>query len=304
MGAPRRAYFAWEGIPTLFWKRAVTAVVLVPITIAVVLFAPLWMLAGLVGIVFLLALWEFFRLSDLAGFSSFVQWTTFCSLLILYVQWTSAGTPIGRLTGGFSHARPAAIPGGIEGILVLFLLGLAISVTFTKLDVRRRLGALAVSAGGLLLVALPLSYLVRVAELPSGRSFLLLLLVLIWVGDTSAYFVGKALGRVPMAPVLSPKKTWEGAAANLLGSLIVGFVAARWLPLSATAVLGLALVANVAGQAGDLLESAYKRSASVKDSGQLLPGHGGMLDRIDSLAVAGPVVWLYLWCFLSAGRLR
>jgi phosphatidate cytidylyltransferase len=288
----------------VFWKRALTAAILVPVTVAVVLLAPLWLLSGLVGVVTLLALWEFFRLGDLAGFTGFVQWTTLCSLLIVYVQWTSAGTPIRRLTGGFTLIRPATIPGGIEGILVLFLVGLAVSVSFTKLEVSRRLPALIVSAGGLLLVALPLSYLVRVAEFPSGRRFLLLLLVLIWVGDTSAYFIGKGLGRVPMAPVLSPKKTWEGAAANLLGSLVVGLLAARWLPLPALSVLTLVLLANVAGQAGDLLESAYKRSASVKDSGQLLPGHGGMLDRIDSLALAAPIAWWYLTWLLTTGHLR
>ena len=93
--------------------------------------------------------------------------------------------------------------------------------------------------------------------------------------------------------------------ASLLGNYhIAGFVAARWLPLPAVSVLILAVLANVAGQAGDLLESAYKRSAGVKDSGQLLPGHGGMLDRIDSLALAAPVAWWYLTFLTTTGHLR
>lgn len=288
----------------MFWKRALTAAILVPVTVGAVLYAPLWLLSGLAGVVILLALWEFFRMGEQVGYSGFVQWTTLCVLLVLFVQWREAAIPVKRLADGWLLRPPATIPGGIEGILVLFLLGLGVLASFTRLEVKRRLGALVESAGGLLLVALPLSYLVRVAGLPSGRRFLLLVLVLMWVGDTSAYFVGKGLGRLPMAPVLSPKKTWEGAAANLLGAVVVGVIAARWLPLSAVSVLTLAVLANVAGQVGDLLESAYKRSAGVKDSGQLLPGHGGMLDRIDSLALAAPMAWWYLTLLIRTGHLH
>jgi phosphatidate cytidylyltransferase len=98
-----------------------------------------------------------------------------------------------------------------------------------------------------------------------------------------------------MAPVLSPKKTWEGAVANVVAALIVGGLFARWLGLELTEVAGLSVLANVAGQIGDLAESALKRAAGVKDSGSLLPGHGGMLDRVDSLLFALPVIWGYVW---------
>jgi phosphatidate cytidylyltransferase len=288
----------------LFWKRALTAAILVPVTVGVVLYAPLWLLSGLVGVVILLSLWEFFRMGEQVGFSGFVQWTTLCALLVVFVQWREAAVAARRMADGWMLTPPATVPGGLEAILVLYIVGLGILASFTRLEVKQRLGALVESAGGLLLVALPVSYLVRIAGFSSGRRFLLLILVLMWVGDTSAYFVGKSLGRLPMAPVLSPKKTWEGAAANLLGSVVAGVVAARWLPLPAVSVLILAVLANVAGQAGDLLESAYKRSAGVKDSGQLLPGHGGMLDRIDSLALAAPVAWWYLTLLTTTGHLR
>jgi phosphatidate cytidylyltransferase len=146
----------------------------------------------------------------------------------------------------------------------------------------------------LLLVAWPLSYVVRIHAMEGGRVWLLFTLALIWAGDTLAYFTGRAIGRHPMAPQISPKKTWEGAAGNVLGSLIVAAVFARWLDVGVAHLMGIALLANVAGQLGDLVESAYKRGAGVKDSGTLLPGHGGMLDRVDALIFAVPVVWAYL----------
>jgi phosphatidate cytidylyltransferase len=107
-----------------------------------------------------------------------------------------------------------------------------------------------------------------------------------------AYFVGRAIGRFKMAPVLSPKKTWEGALANVVASLAVASVFARWIEADTVSLLIIAGVANIAGQMGDLTESVYKRAAAVKDSSALLPGHGGMLDRIDSLILASPVVWI------------
>mgnify|MGYP003881657643 CR=1 FL=1 len=97
-----------------------------------------------------------------------------------------------------------------------------------------------------------------------------------------------------MAPRISPKKTWEGAAGNVAGSLLVAAIFSRWLDVGLIHLLAIALLANVAGQLGDLVESAYKRGAGVKDSGTLLPGHGGMLDRVDALIFAAPVVWAYL----------
>jgi len=101
------------------------------------------------------------------------------------------------------------------------------------------------------------------------------------------------MGKHPLAPHLSPKKTWEGSVAGFLGSLLIGATFGRWLTAPLPHLLAMAAVGNVAGQAGDLLESAYKRSAGVKDSGGLLPGHGGLLDRIDALILAIPVVWYY-----------
>jgi len=129
-----------------------------------------------------------------------------------------------------------------------------------------------------------------------NRYWLLYALVLNWIGDVGAYYVGRSIGRHKLAPIVSPGKSWEGAAASLAASMIFGFFFLRWaIPAVAPAMaLALTAAANVAGQFGDLCESALKRGAGVKDSGTLLPGHGGMLDRVDSTLFTLPVVYLYV----------
>ena len=149
--------------------------------------------------------------------------------------------------------------------------------------------------GGIAALNERLASSVRLSSWRSGtvRSCLLFALVITWAGDTVAYFVGRAIGKHKFAPVLSPKKTWEGAVGGFAGSLLVGVAFSKWIGVPMEQMLTMAAVGNVAGQVGDLLESAYKRSAGVKDSGTLLPGHGGILDRIDALILAIPVVCYY-----------
>lgn len=133
----------------------------------------------------------------------------------------------------------------------------------------------------------------------SNPHWLMFALLLSWAGDTTALYVGRAFGRHKLAPVVSPKKTWEGAAGSIAGALIAGGVYAHYLiPATPVAiVLLLAAVGNIAGQLGDLAESALKRRADVKDSGSSLPGHGGWLDRIDSILFTVPVIYALVWCF-------
>jgi phosphatidate cytidylyltransferase len=163
---------------------------------------------------------------------------------------------------------------------------------------------------------LPLGFLVQLRQQWSGAFLLLYLLLVVWAGDIFAYFVGKSLGRHLMSPRVSPKKTWEGALASLLASLVVGMLMYNYaLPIS-RALLQAHLIQpkdgffalqkpplwpafllsagiNIAAQLGDLVESLIKRGANVKDSGAILPGHGGMLDRIDALLFAAPILWYY-----------
>ncbi len=202
---------------------------------------------------------------------------------------------------------------GIFGILGL---GLLVYCTFFK-PVDEVIADASASIFCLLYTGLTLLALPALRAEPSGASLLLFLLFVVWAGDTSAYYVGRAWGRHKLAPKLSPGKSWEGAIASVAGSMLIAAalvglatllqkpsnaVVFSWLQrVCPSAILTfpeelwywlvLAAVVNVAGQIGDLAESALKRSAGVKDSGNLLPGHGGVLDRIDALLIAAPVLW-------------
>jgi phosphatidate cytidylyltransferase len=158
--------------------------------------------------------------------------------------------------------------------------------------------------------------LVQLRQQWAGAFWILYLLLVVWAGDVLAYFVGRAVGRHLMSPRVSPKKTWEGAAASLLASLGVGILLFGHALQVSSFLLRIGLIErrdgmfglekpelwpivlltvalNIAAQLGDLVESLIKRGAGVKDSGTILPGHGGMLDRIDALLFAAPVLWFY-----------
>jgi phosphatidate cytidylyltransferase len=278
--------------------RLLTAAVLIPVVVALVWWAPAIILAGIAAVVAILALVEFLNLGDRIGLRGFKLWTYFCTVLIFYAQFSLGRVETHSFAGGVSMVRDAT--GGtlsVEAALLIFLFGCVVLGLLTKRPLHEILPAISIGSAALLFVVLPFSYIVRLDEIERvGRQLVLFTLVLIWAGDMLAYFVGKSLGRVPMAPALSPKKTWEGALGNVLASMIVAVLFAKWMQTDVITLLVIAGVANIAGQAGDLIESAYKRGASVKDSGGLLPGHGGMLDRIDSLILATPAVWiLYQW---------
>jgi len=278
--------------------RILTALVLIPIVVALVWWGPAWLLAAVAALIAILALLEFFDLGERIAMRPFRKWTVVCAAGLFYSQYSLGLVETHSLAEGYSIVRSAA--GGvlsIEAVLLVFVFGAVVTGLTTRWALHEVLPAMAISSAGLLFVALPFSYLVRINEINLvGRKLVLFTLCLVWAGDILAYFVGKGLGRVPMAPALSPKKTWEGALGNLLASLLVGVFFAKWLQVDAIQMLVIAGLANVAGQMGDLIESAWKRGAVVKDSSNLLPGHGGLLDRIDSLILASPIVWAaYQW---------
>lgn len=289
------------------WKRVATAAVLIPFVVGLVLLgSTAWVAAG-TALIVVLALREYFGLGDAIGHRAYRIWTTACAILLVYTQWVVTLQTSYPLGWGLSiHRQIARFANGLgttQDVFSLFLLGIAALTLWTKRPLVEALPAAGISSSALLLVAFPLSFAVRLHGWEhEGPRLLLFALVITWAGDTVAYFVGRALGKHPFAPHLSPKKTWEGAIASFAGSLLVGYAFSWWLSAPVPHLLAMAGVGNVAGQAGDLLESAYKRSAGVKDSGALLPGHGGILDRIDALILAIPAVWYYWILVYSPGN--
>jgi phosphatidate cytidylyltransferase len=291
------------------WKRVVTAAVLIPVVVLLVLKAPTLVVSIAVALVMLLAMWEFFGLGEAIGHRAYRLWTSFCGCLLVYVQYLLAmdeqhavggGPVIHKIFGLFRLPAPS-----VTDVFFVFLIGITVLTLATRRPMVEALPAAGISSSALLLVALPLTFAIRLHGIAlAGKYILLFTLVITWIGDTAAYFVGRAIGKHHFAQHLSPRKTWEGAIASFAGAILValGVAASHQVNNVTLQLIGMAAAGNVAGQAGDLLESAYKRSAGVKDSGALLPGHGGILDRIDALILAIPVVWYYwIWIYTPRG---
>jgi phosphatidate cytidylyltransferase len=282
--------------------RVLTAVVLIPLVVSLVMWGPTWLVAIVVAGIILLALHEFFALGAKMNMPGYPKFTMMCSLGLI----SGAALTLHSLAADWGVNRYSPLPSALiglivwrDGLLFCFLVGIAALTLRSRRGIASGLSDCAVSAAGLLFIGWSLSRLVALHD--AWPKLLLFTLVVVWVGDTAAFFVGRAMGKHPLAAVISPKKTWEGAVANVVGSLLVGLAFYNW-PQEQYALVhyvNVALLISVTGQIGDLFESAWKRSAGVKDSGTLLPGHGGILDRIDALLVAAPAVWWYFSSFLQ-----
>jgi phosphatidate cytidylyltransferase len=288
------------------WKRVATAAVLIPFVVSLVVWGSTAIVALAVALVTMLALFEYFALGEAIGHRAYRFWTATCALMLIFVRWFARVEPAFGLPRRLTVHREIdsffGISPTVPDVFFMFVLGIAVLTLATKRPLVEALPAAGISASGFILIAFPLSYAVRLHGWPlQGPPLLLFAMVIVWVGDTAAYFVGRSIGKHFLAPHLSPKKTWEGTVASFLGSLIVALIFARFMTVPVAHLLGMAAVGNVAGQVGDLLESAYKRSAGIKDSGSILPGHGGVLDRIDALILAIPVVWYY-WILIYSPR--
>ncbi len=289
-------------------KRIATAVVLIPIVLALILRAPVPVVAIVAAMVALVTIHEFLKLTESYGVQPLRLLTyIFTGLFFLALVISAGGEAPLLSTGRFLVVL------GFAAAIAPFL---ALSILMLRADLRTGYPAAAASVFAFTYIALPMGMLVQLREQAAGAIYLLYLLLVVWAGDIFAYFVGKSMGRHLMSPRISPKKTWEGAAASLLASVGVGWLLFRHAEQISSALLHaglitraggmyglevpemapiilLTIVLNVAAQLGDLVESLIKRGAGVKDSGAILPGHGGMLDRIDALLFAAPVLWFY-----------
>jgi phosphatidate cytidylyltransferase len=271
--------------------RVLTAAILIPLVVAAVWWGPTWLIANAALLVAIAALVEFFQIAAHLGFRAYRIWTCLAAAALIGQQFYASRLAALSLSGDLLVGSPQT---SLDLILFVFVLGIAVIALASRRPLSEALPSVSVSAAGLLFVVLPFSTVVRLHGVDVvGPHLLLFTLVLVWVGDTAAYFVGRGIGRWKMAPEISPNKTWEGAVANFVGALLVAVVFRYWIKLPLVDLLALAAIGSVAGQIGDLFESAWKRSAGVKDSGTILPGHGGMLDRIDALILAAPAVWYY-----------
>jgi phosphatidate cytidylyltransferase len=270
-------------------KRIVTAAVLIAFIFAIIFLGQLWMLTLTACVIAELAAFEYLSLANSAGARIPAWWMAAATALLFPFT----------LPGFHYEAELPAL-----SVLAFVLL----AWTGFRGDLRRVLPDAAQGVFGLVYIAYPLTLVPMIwnREQGDGKQLLVFLMVCVWVGDSAALYVGRSLGRHKLSH-LSPNKTWEGSIASVAGSVLAGLgIAYLGEVLSARGntvlhivepiwqTIILAIIINIAAQLGDLLESAIKRGAGVKDSGTLLPGHGGFLDRIDALLLAAPALWCVL----------
>jgi phosphatidate cytidylyltransferase len=256
----------------MFQQRIITALALVAFFVAIFLLSPAWVVCVLAALIILLASWEYLEMAcsgqSLADRSLCLALAT---LVPVAAYWEREGSLYGSL------------------FLAFFLL--AIRSIGSKKELRARIEELQLCFFGVFYVSFLLSHMVLLRNLEDWKPWIFFILIVTYIGDVAAFFSGTRWGRRKLSPLLSPKKTVEGAGGNLFASVLAGYACKLlFFPaLTSAQALWIAALLSVSGQLGDLAESLIKRSYGIKDSGRMLPGHGGILDRIDSLLLAGPV---------------
>jgi phosphatidate cytidylyltransferase len=255
-------------------KRVLSTVILLPIFVWIVIKGPLWLFGATVVVAGAVGQWEFTGMFERAG--------------VRTLRWAG-------LVGGTVLTASFALPISERIAFTAVLLGVLVGAVARRRGERIAWEPVAVTVFGICYVNWLLGYGFWLRDLPAGDDWVLLLVWVTWMGETAAYVVGSTLGRTKLAPLISPRKTVEGALAQLVVSVLAALVAQAWFFTeigAGRAVVG-GLLLGVVGQVGDLVESFLKRSCSTKDTGVLIPGHGGLLDRLDSLLFNTPALYYY-----------
>lgn len=259
-------------------QRTLTALLLAPLVILMILLAPTGVFAVLVAIAFLGAMWEWTRLSGLKGTPSrsAMLALTVVALVLCWMARASIGSPL-------------LIGVGVAWWIVVcqWLRHFAFGASPTREN-----GVMKLGAGFLVIVPAWVAVVAIHGSTGRGNWWTLLALLVVWAADIGAYFSGRQFGRRKLAPTISPGKTWAGVYGAFVAGAIVTVAGGMLLGVSGGKLVGLLLLSVftvIASIVGDLLESLMKRHAAVKDSGNLFPGHGGLLDRLDSVFAAMPV---------------
>jgi phosphatidate cytidylyltransferase len=275
-------------------KRILTATVLILAVFALIFFGNIWLMTLFTAIVAELAAYEYLQLAAVGAQAHDAK-------LRIPVWWMALGTALAFVVTLPNFPVEAQLP-------VLSALTLALFAwNGFRSPLIQVLPDTAQGLFGLIYIAYPLTLIPLLWKQEDGPALVLFLMVCVWAGDIAALYIGRAFGKRKLAPRLSPGKTWIGSIASIAGSIVAAYIVvliANALTAHGNTILHiseplwqtllLAAILNVAAQLGDLLESAIKRGAGVKDSGTLLPGHGGILDRIDALLLAAPVLWFIL----------
>ncbi len=268
-------------------QRIITALVLISVLVVVVLFLPLLQLSVVFGAAVLVAAWEWSRMAGFQKLYARISYVVFIAVLLIasYIY-----CDFNRRVDVLSLKHILGLACLWWSIALLWIKGFPASAgLWATIPMRCMMGVLVLVPAWLSLILL-FSY-------SQGKSLLLFLVLIVAAEDIGAYFVGRAWGRRKLALAVSPGKTWEGFYGGMLSCLLFGFAAwhlADWQGLSLLALMAIITFTALAAVVGDLLESMMKRDCQIKDSGSLLPGHGGVMDRIDSLTAAAPVFTLGL----------
>ncbi len=259
-------------------RRLYAALIFIPLFYVLVRYFPPIFFFGLVVGAALLAQFEFYRLhfrDDRVPVLAALGLGT-GAVLLASLQWP-----------GTLPERP---------VFLLALIAALTSRLVATSELKRSLVDSSVMVFGVLYVSLTLGHLLLTRTLPGGEYLIFFLVLVTWAGDTGAYYAGVTLGRHKLAPIVSPNKTIEGLLGGLVLAVVVAFIAQRWFLPTFTILdcVATGLLLTGVGVLGDLSESAMKRSAGVKDSGAVIPAHGGMLDRLDSLLFTAPTFYYYM----------